>query len=145
LPSTGPTASTASGTAVLPVSQQISLQETAFNASRGRLVTGLPREMGQAVASVDRLDFDPARPTIVAQITSPLTVESALRDTAWAVTRALVVYWDLETVRRAPNAVPDLRISVNNLRVECPAGIMVRLGYGDASREQWAAECKLAG
>ncbi len=126
---------------VLPQNEQIALQEKSFATARERVTKGLVQKLDQAtVTSVDRLEFDPTGPTVIAQVTSPVTAESSLRDTAWAVTEHLLVFWDPAMMVRVPSAVPAFRLQLNTVRIECPAGLMLQLGYG-GSRAQWDATC----
>lgn len=85
--------------------------------------------------------MDATGPTIVVELTSRLTTPTSLRDVAWKVTEQLVAFWDLDTVSRIPNAVPALRLVLNRTTLECSVNVMVEVGYGQATRDQWATEC----
>ena len=126
-----------------PVSQsdQIALQQRAFDARRQKLTQELRQQLDQAtITSVDRLEFDPAGPVIVARVTSPLTSTPSLLDAAWAVTRSMLVLWEPATMKAVPTAVPRFRLTLSGVEIECPPGVMFQLGQG-SSRGLWESGC----
>jgi hypothetical protein len=140
-PTTRP-ASSGRNESPLPMAEQLAFHEQLVAGARPRVIETLPKEVGaHVVRSVERLEFDRARPTIRLEATSPATSGAELREAAWIVTRWMLPFWDPAVVVRVPNAVPAFRLTLNRTEVECSANLMVELGYGAASRVQWAAEC----
>lgn len=127
----------------LSLAEQLAFQQSSIDRRRVSLIEQLVKDAGpQLITSVDRLEFDASRPRILIEATSPATLTPSLYEAAWSLTRSALVLWEPSTVREIPNSVPRLRIRVNALQLECSADVMVRLGYGDASRDTWASDCQ---
>jgi hypothetical protein len=125
----------------LSLREQHAFQESSLATKRDKLLEAMQKELGPGlILSVDRLGFTTEPPTIVASVSSSIAGVS-VPDAAWTITRSMLVLWEPATMVRVPNSVPGFRLLLNTARIECPPGLMLQLGYGTASREQWVSEC----
>lgn len=101
-------------------------------------------EAQSAIQSVDRLTFDPPDDLTLA-VTSDYRSDDIVRDVAWDTTRLLAPIWGKEGIAHVTQErvgwAPRLVLSVNTLRITCPADFMLRLGDQRADRAEWETAC----
>jgi|GEM_PF-3777790 len=127
----------------MPRDAQLQAMTTAFEKIRTGLADAVKNDNRSDISSVDRLELDPAGPTIILSTTSHYSTDKLVRDGAWAVTKTMQIFWEAKNLGSLPDVIPKFRLSVSHVRYECPHDFMVRLASLRASREDWEATCRV--
>lgn len=136
-----PSTTTAAPTTTAPPSpeQQKAVMVAAFENVRPSLAEALESDLGPStVSSVDRLEFDVAKNTIVLAVTSSFSTEEYVQDAMWEVTGAMLELWRGTELTYSP----AFRLSLNRTTRVCPGDFMKVLADRRASRDDWSRTCR---
>lgn len=123
-------------TTTLSHEQMVAAVASKFEETRIGLAKAI--EDSAVIDRVDRIEFDPAGPTYVFEMTSGYSTDDYITDQAWDLTGEFATIWEPE-VTRVIGA--GLHLVLSGRTWDCSSDFMARVVDRRATRSDWEAEC----